>query len=216
MTPILSLRSIEMRYNKHLALQLEKLDFSAQHIYSLVGPNGCGKSTLLQIAALLLKPTKGQILFDGEQVLWKKNTLQRLRQNITLVHQSPYLLSRSVRHNVAYGLKIRGIDSKEQHRLTHSTLELVGLSGFGRRNARELSGGEQQRVAIARALVLQPRLLLLDEPTSNMDRASIEAFDRLMPTLVEQGMTIIQATHAPDPAQRQYSTIIHMEDGRLA
>lgn len=215
MKPILSLRSIEMRYNKHLALQLEELDFAPQHIYSLVGSNGCGKSTLLQIAALLLKPTNGQIIFDGEQVLWKKKVLQRLRQHITLVHQSPYLLNRSVRHNVAYGLKIRGIGSKEQHRLTHSTLEIVGLSGFGRRNARELSGGEQQRVAIARALVLQPRLLLLDEPTSNMDRASMDAFDRLMPTLIEQGMTIIQATHAPDPIQRQYCTTLQMEDGRL-
>ncbi|MGE4543579.1 MAG: ABC transporter ATP-binding protein [Pedobacter sp.] len=215
MKPILSLRSIEMRYNSHLALQINELDFLPQHLYSLIGSNGCGKSTLLQIASLLLKPTYGHLLLDGEQVLWKKKNLQLLRQHITLVHQSPYLLNRSVRHNVAYGLKIRGIDSKEQHRLTHATLELVGLSGFGRRNARELSGGEQQRVAIARALVLQPRLLLLDEPTSNMDRASIEAFDQLMPTLVEQGMTIIQATHSPDQPKRLNSTIIHMEDGRL-
>ena len=216
MKPILSLRSIEMRYNKHVALQLEELDFAPHHIYSLVGSNGCGKSTLLQIAALLLKPTYGHLLFDGEQVFWKKQALQRLRQSITLVHQSPYLLNRSVRHNVAYGLKIRGVDSKEQHRLTHATLEMVGLSGFGRRNARELSGGEQQRVAIARALVLNPRLLLLDEPTSNMDRTSIEAFDRLLPILVNQGMTIIQATHSPDQPQRLNSTIIRMEDGHLS
>jgi len=214
-TPFLSLHSIEKRYNSHIALQLDELHFEPQHIYSLVGSNGCGKSTLLQIIALLLKPTFGEMTFMGEKVVWKKQTLQRLRQDITLVHQSPYLFSRPVRHNIAYGLKMRGIHAKEQHRLIHEALEMVGLQGFGRRNARELSGGEQQRVALARALVLNPRLLLLDEPTSNMDRASIETFDRLLPVLVEQGMTIIQATHSPDQPERLHSTIIRMEDGKL-
>lgn len=216
MTPFLSLRSIEMRYNNHVALQLEELEFQPRHIYSLVGSNGCGKSTLLQIVALLLKPTFGEMIFQGEKVVWKKQALQRLRQDITLVHQAPYLFNRSVRHNIAYGLKMRGVQIKEQHRLIHEALEMVGLTGFGRRNARELSGGEQQRVAIARALVLRPRLLLLDEPTSNMDRASIETFDQLLPVLVEQDMTIIQATHSPDQPKRLNSTIIRMEDGHLA
>lgn len=215
MKPILSLRSIEMRYNSHVALRVEELDFVPQHIYSLVGSNGCGKSTLLQIAALLLKPTYGHLLFDGEQVFWNKKTLQRLRQNITLVHQSPYLFNRSVRHNVAYGLKMRGIQTKEQHRLIHEALEMVGMTGFGRRNARQLSGGEQQRVALARALVLRPRLLLLDEPTSNMDRASVATIDQLLPALIEQDMTIIQATHSPDQPKRLSSTIIRMEGGHL-
>lgn len=215
MTPFLSLHSIEMRYNSHVALQLEELEFKPQKIYSLVGSNGCGKSTLLQIIALLLKPTYGQMIFEGQKVVWKKHDLQQMRLNITLVHQSPYLFSRSVRHNIAYGLKLRGIHAKEQHHLVHEALDIVGLDGFGRRNARELSGGEQQRVAIARALVLRPRLLLLDEPTSNMDRASIDAFDQLLPTLVDQGMTIIQATHSPDQPERLHSTIIRMEDGRL-
>jgi tungstate transport system ATP-binding protein len=213
--PFLSLKSIEKRYNSHLALQVDELEFEPQHIYSLVGPNGCGKSTLLQIVALLLKPTFGQMIFEGEKVIWKKKSLQRLRQHITLVHQSPYLFGGSVRHNIAYGLKMRGIHSKEQHSLIHESLEMVGLEGFGRRTARELSGGEQQRVAIARALVLRPKLLLLDEPISNMDRASIEAFDGLLPILVDQGMTIIQATHSPDQPERLHSTIIRMEDGRL-
>lgn len=215
MTPILSLQSLEKRYNNHLALQIEKLDFAPQHIYSLVGSNGCGKSTLLQIIALLLPPTCGQVSIEGELVTWKKKILQRLRQQVTLVHQSPYLFNRSVHSNIAYGLKMRGVDGKAQHHLIHETLELVGLRGFGRRNARELSGGEQQRVAIARALVLRPKLLLLDEPTSNMDRASIETFDQLLPTLVEQGMTVIQATHSPDQPERLNSTVIRMESGKL-
>ena len=215
MTPILSLHSIEKRYKSHLALQLEGLHFEPQHIYSLVGPNGCGKSTLLQIIALLLKPTCGEIIFKGEKVVWTKQALHRLRQDITLVHQSPYFFSSSVRHNIAFGLKIRGVQIKEQCHMIRETLEMVGLKGFGRRNARELSGGEQQLVALARALVLHPSVLLLDEPTSNMDRASIETFDRLLPLLAEQGITIIQATHSLGHHERLNGTTVHMVNGRL-
>jgi tungstate transport system ATP-binding protein len=214
-TPILSLKNIEKRYNDHLALQVEALEFAPHRIYSLVGPNGCGKSTLLQILALLLKPTHGELFFDGHPVSWTNRDLQRLRKQITLVHQSPYLFDSSVKHNLAYGLKLRGIRGDEQHRRIHEALDLVGLSGFARRRARELSGGEQQRVALARALLLEPRILLLDEPTSNMDKASIEAFDDLLPTLLGQDITIIQATHSPDQPKRLGSEVMPMAFGRL-
>jgi tungstate transport system ATP-binding protein len=170
---------------------------------------------VLQILALLLKPTIGEIYFEGECIKWKNNILQRLRQEVTLVHQAPYLFHRTVKYNLAYGLKVRDIHGEEQHRRIHDALELVGLPGFGRRNARELSGGEQQRVAIARALVLKPKVLLLDEPTSNMDRKSIETFDSLIPTLKEKDVTIIQATHMSDQPKRLGSEIISMEHGRL-
>jgi tungstate transport system ATP-binding protein len=198
-----------------MVLDIEELDLHPRRIYSLVGPNGCGKSTLLQILALLLKPTTGEIYFEDERIVWENGGLQRFRQQATLVHQSPYLFHRPVRYNLAYGLKVRGIHGDEQHRRIHEALDLVGLPGFARRNARELSGGEQQRVAIARALVLQPKVLLMDEPTSNMDKKSIEAFDALIPTLKEKDITIIQATHMPDQPGRLGSEIIVMEHGRL-
>lgn len=215
MKPIFSLRNLQKTYNGQVALDIERLDFHPQRIYSLVGPNGCGKSTLLQILALLLKPSAGEIYFEGERIPWKKRVLQRIRRQVTLVHQSPYLFHRSVRYNLAFGLKIRNIHGEEQRQRIHEALDLVGLAGFGRRNARELSGGEQQRVAIARALLLRPKVLLLDEPTSNMDKKSIEAFDALIPTLSHQDITIIQATHMPDQPQRLGSQIIAMEFGRL-
>jgi tungstate transport system ATP-binding protein len=198
-----------------MVLDIEELDLHPRRIYSLVGPNGCGKSTLLQILALLLKPTTGEIYFEDERIVWENGGLQRFRQQATLVHQSPYLFHRPVRYNLAYGLKVRGIHGDEQHRRIHEALDLVGLPGFARRNARELSGGEQQRVAIARALVLQPKVLLMDEPTSNMDKKSIEAFDALIPTLKEKDITIIQATHMPDQPGRLGSEVIVMEHGRL-
>jgi tungstate transport system ATP-binding protein len=213
--PIFSLQNIHKNYNGQIVLNIEELDLYPQRIYSLVGPNGCGKSTLLQILALLLKPTAGEIYFESQRIAWKKGDLQPYRQQVTLVHQSPYLFHRPVRYNLAYGLKVRGIHGDEQHRRIHEALDLVGLPGFARRNARELSGGEQQRVAIARALVLQPKVLLMDEPTSNMDKKSIEAFDALIPTLKEKDITIIQATHMPDQPGRLGSEIIVMEHGRL-
>jgi len=215
MAPILSLRNLEQYYNTTPALQIQALDFEPGRIYSLVGPNGCGKSTLLQILALLLKPTCGEMMFEGGPVIWNRRGLQQARRRITIVHQSPYLFDRTVKYNLAYGLKLRGIRGDEQHRLIHETLDLVGLAGFARRRARELSGGEQQRVALARALLLQPRVLLLDEPTSSMDKASIQSFEALLPPLAEAGMTIIQATHSPDQPQRLGSEVLPMAFGRM-
>lgn len=215
MKPILSVRNLQKSYNGHVVLDIEELDFLPQRIYSLVGANGCGKSTLLQVLALLLKPTAGTLYFNDLPIIWKRGELQKVRRQVTLVHQSPYLFNRSVRYNLAYGLKIRGIHGDEQHHRIHEALETVGLAGFGRRNARELSGGEQQRVAIARALLLYPKVLLMDEPTSNMDKKSIADFDALIPTLIERDLTIIQATHMPDQPGRLGSVIIDMDQGRL-
>ena len=215
MAPILSLRNLEQYYNTTPALHIQSLDFEPGRIYSLVGPNGCGKSTLLQILALLLKPTCGEMIFEDAPVVWNRHGLQQARRRITIVHQSPYLFDRTVKYNLAYGLKLRGIRGEEQQRRIHETLDLVGLAGFARRRARELSGGEQQRVALARALLLQPRVLLLDEPTSSMDKASIQAFEALLPPLAEAGMTIIQATHSPDQPQRLGSEVLPMAFGRM-
>jgi tungstate transport system ATP-binding protein len=213
--PLYSLKNIRKTYNDKVVLDIDELVLQPNRIYSLVGPNGCGKSTLLQILALLLEPSGGDLYFEEERVVWTKRNLQRIRRDVTLVHQAPYLFHRPVRNNLAYGLKVRGITGEEQHRRIHETLDLVGLPGFARRNARELSGGEMQRVAIARALVLKPKVLLMDEPTSNMDKESIAAFDALIPTLKEKDVTVIQATHMPDQPERLGSDIIAMEYGRI-
>ncbi|MEZ4598566.1 MAG: ATP-binding cassette domain-containing protein [Syntrophotaleaceae bacterium] len=215
MKPIYSLRNLRKSYNGHLVLDIDELDLQPNRIYSLVGPNGCGKSTLLLVLALLLEPNEGELFFQEETITWSKRNLKRLRQDITMVHQAPYLFNRSVRANLAYGLKVRGIQGQEQHRRIHDALDLVGLPGFGRRNARELSGGEMQRVAIARALVLDPKVLIMDEPTSSMDKKSIAAFDALIPTLKEKEMTVIQATHMADQPERLGSDVISMEQGKI-
>ncbi|MEJ2698341.1 MAG: ATP-binding cassette domain-containing protein [Desulfuromonadales bacterium] len=216
MPPLYLLRGIEKRYNGQLVLELPHLELLPGRIYSLAGPNGAGKSTLLQILALLLPPTRGEMVFSGERVVWNGRSLARQRSAVTLVHQSPFLFDRPVYQNVAFGLKVRGVRGVEQHRRVASALAAVGLEGFAERRARELSGGEAQRVAMARALVLEPRVLLLDEPTANIDRAHIASIEKLVASLPNRGTLVVIATHDPGQAVRLGSEQLRMENGRLA
>ena len=216
MPPLYLLRGIEKRYNGQVVLHLPNLELFPGRIYSLTGTNGAGKSTLLQILALLLPPTRGEMLFSGERVTWNGRTLARQRSDVTLVHQSPFLFDRPVYHNVAFGLKVRGVRGAEQHRRVVSALAAVGLEGFAGRRAWELSGGEAQRVAMARALVLEPRVLLLDEPTANIDRAHVATIEDLIVSLPQRGTLVVIATHDPGQAIRLGNEQLQMENGRLA
>ncbi|MCK4508501.1 MAG: ATP-binding cassette domain-containing protein, partial [Desulfuromonadales bacterium] len=137
------------------------------------------------------------------------------RQKVTLVEQSPYLLKGSVSDNLAFGLKLRGIRRKEQKKRIISALALVGLEGFDQRKANELSGGEVQRVALARALVLEPKVLLLDEPTSSIDSKSLQAFEEMLSQLPENGVTIVLATHDRFMAERLGGEMLQIENGRI-
>jgi tungstate transport system ATP-binding protein len=137
------------------------------------------------------------------------------RQKVTLVEQSPYLLAWTVADNLAFGLKIRGIHGKEQQKLIKSALEMVGLEEFGQRKVKELSGGEVQRVALARALVLEPEVLLLDEPTSNIDSRSLHDFEALIRRLPERGVTVVVATHDLLLAERLGGEMLRIENGSL-
>ena len=215
MPPAYLLRDLEKRYNGQLVLDLPHLELLASRIYCLAGANGAGKSTLLQILALLLPPSRGELFLAGEPVLWNGRALARQRAAVTLVHQSPYLFDRPVYQNVAFGLKVRGVRGAEQHRRVEAALAAVGLEGFAGRRARELSGGEAQRVALARALVLEPRVLLLDEPTANIDRAQIAVVEKLVASLPGRGTLVVVATHDPGQAARLGGEVLKLRDGRL-
>lgn len=215
MEPIFSLRDVEVRQGARFTLAIESLDLQACRIYAFTGPNGAGKSTLLRTLALLTPPNRGKLNVGGRSIRKDPASLAKLRRQITLVEQSPYLFKGSVYSNLAFGLRIRGIRGKEQHRRIASALETVGLAGFEQRKACELSGGEVQRVALARALVLQPKVLLLDEPTSNIDSKSLQDFERLIATLPQQGITVILSTHDPIQPQRLGGEVIRIKDGRL-
>ena len=211
MKAIISLKNILHRQGENFSLRVESLELLPQRIYALTGANGAGKSTLLRIMALLIPPQSGCVSLASGNA----GGLTQQRQNVTLVEQSPYLLDGSVTENLAFGLKLRGIRGKEQRKRIEETLELVGLTGFDHRKTGELSGGEAQRVALARALVLQPQLLLLDEPTANIDRQNLQAFEDLLVRLPANGATVIFATHDLALPERLGAERLHIENGIL-
>ncbi|MCK4508305.1 MAG: energy-coupling factor ABC transporter ATP-binding protein [Desulfuromonadales bacterium] len=210
MEPVISLRDVLVTQGENFNLSIASLDLQPRRIYTLTGPNGAGKSTLLKVMALLLVPQSGLVTLSDAGL-----NITQQRQKVTLVEQSPYLLAWTVFDNLAFGLKIRGIRGEEQQKLISSALEMVGLEGFGQRKVKELSGGEVQRVALARALVLEPEVLLLDEPTSNIDSKSLQDFEALLRRLPENGVTVIVATHDLLLAERLEGEMLRIENGCL-
>lgn len=215
MSAIYRLHSVRKEYGSKTVLDIEDLAIFKGRLYTLIGANGAGKSTLLHILAFLSPPTAGEIFYNGRRIDWKRGSVEGQRRKVTLLHQSPYLFGGTVHANVAYGLKARGIPGKEQRRMVDGALEVVGLSGFDERRARELSGGEAQRVAMARALAVSPEVLLLDEPLANIDRETTALLETVIASLPAQGTTVIMTTHNPDHPGRLKGESIFLEEGRI-
>lgn len=211
---LLELNDITLRQG-NFKLDVPHLVLQAGHMYVLRGENGSGKSTLLRLLALLQPPQTGIFRFAGDPIGWRSDRLQCLRQRITLLEQNPWLFIGSVEKNLAFGLKLRGVRGNELRQKIDWALDIVGLNGFQKRRAKELSGGETRRVALARALCLQPQLLLLDEPTANLDVGQVEALEKFLLSLPQQGMTLVIASHDSGQAKRLGGKVITMENGRL-
>jgi tungstate transport system ATP-binding protein len=163
-------------------------------VFSLVGPNGSGKTTLLRILACLENPDRGRVSIGGERV--DDRNRNKVKIGVTLVFQKTTLFTTSVYNNVAYGLKFRGTPKGEADEAVKRALEMVKLEGFERRHAKKLSGGEQQRVSLARGLALDTPLLLLDEPTANLDPKSASVIEEVVREVNRQrGTTVVVATH---------------------
>jgi tungstate transport system ATP-binding protein len=211
MEPVICIKDVLVRHGENFCLSIESLELHFRRIYTLMGPNGAGKSTLLRTMALLTLPERGTVRIADAG----SGSLAQQRQKVTLVEQSPYLLKGSVSDNLAFGLKLRGIRGNKQKKRILSALALVGLEGFEQRKASELSGGEVQRVALARALVLEPKVLMLDEPTASIDSKSLQAFEKMLSRLPENGVTIVLATHDRFLAERLGGEMLQLENGRL-
>jgi tungstate transport system ATP-binding protein len=211
--PLFRVESLSFAYDSVPALNLSTLEMPIGGITVLIGPNGSGKTTLLKILNGLLPLSKGEILYRGRPL--DSPTITRLRQESVLVHQDPYLFDGSVYGNVSYGLRLRRFPAHRVELAVAESLQRVGLSGFEHRRARRLSGGERKRVAIARALVLNPKVLLLDEPTSDVDTDSIELLERLVLRLTEGGTSVIMSTHHPAFAYRLGTHLVFMDEGGL-
>jgi tungstate transport system ATP-binding protein len=158
---------IVINRNGRAVLQVDSLEIRRGETLTVVGPNGSGKSTLLLALARLLKPSSGDIHYDGKS-LRKLNELE-YRRKISYVFQAPLLMDMTVEQNVALGLKFRGTNPEETSRRVKEWMKQLGVESLAKRRAGQLSGGEAQRVSLARAFVLEPELLLLDEPFSALD-----------------------------------------------
>jgi putative ABC transport system ATP-binding protein len=184
-----------------------------------MGPSGAGKSTCLNILGCLDRPTQGQYFFQGVDVAGIARQQRALlrRHFIGFVFQGFNLLNRTTAlENVELPLIYRRVPRKERHRRARETLALVGLSGREEHTPGELSGGQQQRVAIARAIVTEPKLVLADEPTGNLDTHMGAEIMRLLTRLnVEQGLTIVMVTHEADIAAFAEREVV-FRDGRIA
>ena len=214
MTSISELKNITKTYGHREVIDNVDLQIYKNEILALIGPNGSGKTTLLKILAFLESPTGGEMKFQGEKVDFK-NT-EEIRMQSTLVFQKTTLFSTSVYNNIAYGLKMRKIPKEKLKKDVRKALDLVKLEGFEKRSAINLSGGEQQRVAIARALVLKTNLLLLDEPTANLDPKNARIVEDVIDKVNrEQKTTIVIATHNMFQARKLPHRIALIDEGKI-
>jgi len=181
---------------------------------SLMGPNGAGKSSLLFVMSLLQEPTTGSLKYFGKPL--EEHPPLELQRRMAMVFQKPMLLNLSVVENVDLGLKFRGISRKERNKRIHESLEQMEVDHLAHRRARSLSGGEAQRVAIAQALVVEPEIIFLDEPFSNLDKEiREELMIQIDQLLRKKQITTVMVTHHRREADVMTDAVYWMEDGAI-
>ncbi len=207
-------RNVSKKFGQFTAIPDLSLSIEPGELVTLLGPSGCGKTTTLRMLAGLESPTAGQILIGGQDV----TRLPADRRDVSMVFQSYALFPHmTVAQNVAYGLESGGLKAPEARERAADALALVGLDGLGARLPAELSGGQQQRVAVARALVLEPQVLLLDEPLSNLDaRLRRRVRTEIRELQQRLGFTAVYVTHDQEEALAVSDRIVVMKEGLVA
>jgi len=209
MTPFVEAIDLTRQYDSIRALDSVSISARQGNVTSIVGVNGSGKTTLLRILAGLDSPNSGRILMRGNEV-----DSNQIRKNSTMVFQKSVMFGTSVFSNVAYGLRINRMPNQDVSSKVKDALALVNLDGFEKRTARKLSSGEQQRVAMARALALDRNLLLVDEPTANLDPANAMIIERAIKNSA-QDRAVLLSTHNLAQARRLSHHVIHLYKGRV-
>jgi tungstate transport system ATP-binding protein len=216
-TSFLEIEGISKRYYERWALRDIHLQVKKGEVFGIIGPSGSGKTTLLRIITMLEKSSNGKIRFDGIELngLSEKETLL-IRRRMGIVFQNLVVFRRSVYENVAYGLRIRGENEDSINKKVEKALKLVGLFEFRNRKASTLSGGEAQRLSLSRTTVIEPELLLLDEPTANLDPFNVALIENAVSDIVEnQETTVIIATHNMFQAERLTDRVGFLLNGDL-
>ena len=208
--PMLEVRGVSVSFGSRRVLDAVSLAVARAEVVALLGPSGSGKSTLLRVIAGLLAPDSGEVLLDGASV----TAMPTHRRNVGLVFQDEQLFPhRTVVQNVEFGLRMQRWPSAERRERVEDLLQLVGLSGFADRRVTELSGGEAKRVALARTLAPRPRVVLLDEPLTGLDRELHDGLvDELASLLRVTGTTALLVTHDRDEARLIADRVVELAD----
>ena len=218
---MLQMRQLSRTYRtdtvETVALDAIDLDILDGEFVAIMGPSGCGKSTLLNLMGMLDLPSSGSYVFDGQEVagLTEAKLAEVRKASIGFIFQSFNLIDElTVRENVELALLYHDVSAAERKRRADTVMDQVGIAHRARHRPSQLSGGQQQRVAVARALVAQPKLILADEPTGNLDTAHGEEVMRMLQSLNAAGSTIVMVTHSPAHADYAGRTV-QMLDGRI-
>ncbi|SVA34828.1 uncharacterized protein METZ01_LOCUS87682 [marine metagenome] len=217
MPTLLSLESLHKSFGNLEVLRDINLSVDEQEFVFIIGPSGSGKSTLLRCCNRLEEPTKGRVVFDGQDIMGKGVDINQVRQQIGMVFQSFNLYPHmSALGNVCLALKrMMKLNKVQTEQRGLEALEAVGLSDKARAYPNELSGGQQQRVAIARAVALEPKLMLFDEPTSALDPELVGSVLEVMRALRNQGMTMVVVSHEMAFAREAANRVIFMDEGEI-
>jgi tungstate transport system ATP-binding protein len=212
MTPnnIFKIENLEKKYGERKVVDIKNIYVNNGDFFVIVGPSGAGKSTFLRLLKYLEEPTNGDIYFEGKKL---SNPLDvNIQRNISMVFQRPEFLKRSVFENVEFPLWIRG---KKDNEKVEKVLGQVDIGNLIREKTSSLSGGELQRLALARAMVVDPKVLLLDEPTANLDPYNVELIEKIVLNLNKAGKTIVMVTHNVFQAKRLASSAGLLLNGKL-
>lgn len=213
---LIEIVGLNHRYGEQKVLENINLNIDKGEVFALIGPTGAGKTTVLRLIDLLEVPSAGEIYFDGRRIPESGKQRLEVRRRMSFVLQKPRVFNLSVYDNVAYGLKWRGERKDKIDKKVNKILEMVGLKGYKDRNAHTLSGGEAQRVALARAMVVEPEVLLLDEPTANLDPVSTERIEQIISYIIERrNTTMIMATHDMSQGQQLADRIGVIINGKV-
>ena len=218
---MLSMRELSRAYRtdtiETTALDHIDLDIADGEFVAIMGPSGCGKSTLLNVVGMLDSPTSGSYVFNGTEVagLSEAKLADFRKRNIGFIFQSFNLVDElSVRENIELALLYHNVPAAERRTRVDEVMDKVGIAHRAKHRPSQLSGGQQQRVAVARALVGNPKLILADEPTGNLDTAHGEEVMKMLQQLNAEGSTIVMVTHSP--AHADYAgRVVNMLDGRI-
>ncbi|MEO7941182.1 MAG: ABC transporter ATP-binding protein [Burkholderiaceae bacterium] len=214
MEPIISVRDLHVAYGRHPVLKGIDLSIAAGSFVALLGPSGCGKTTLLRTLSGFTAASSGTITVKGRDIQREPPE----RRDMAMVFQSYALWSHmNVAQNIGYGLKLRRVSRDQIKRRVDDLLAMLGLAGFGDRPVNELSGGQRQRVALGRALAIEPEILLLDEPLSNLDaRIRLQMRHEIRSIQRQLGLTAILVTHDREEAMVMADQVVILDQGRIA